>query len=412
MQYTARYLAGAALVALSALAPATPAMAAEDLIVQSTTSIRDTGLMENVIIPQFRKQHPEYNLKFVAVGTGQAITNARAGQGDVLIMHAPPLEQQFVADGFSVEPVGRLMAWNDFVILGPASDPAGVAAKARNDAAGAFEAIAAAGAAGKAHFVSRGDNSGTNLKERELWKLTSVVRNAKDEPAAGSGSPSWYHRAGVGQADMLRLTEQCPFAGGGCYTITDRGTYAALVRNGAVKALTVRMDDQAATARGGKLILINPYHVYAVNPQKFAPGQIEAKGAQAFLQFMVSERFQRLLTRYPSSDTVSFFAAAEAAVDVKREAPKRIDRGDSFTVKLKLASAVPGAAPLEGMGVRLARRTADGDFVTIARDTADTRGRASFKVKLSSTANLYVTAPSFRDLTALEEPVGRVVVKR
>ena len=93
--------------------------------------------------------------EFVAVGTGQAITNARAGQGDVLIGHSPPLERQFVADGFSHERVGRTVMWNDYVIVGPASDPAGVMSAARNDAVGAFEAIAAAGAARAERTSSR-----------------------------------------------------------------------------------------------------------------------------------------------------------------------------------------------------------------------------------------------------------------
>ena len=115
---------------------------------QSTTSVRDSGLLEQVIVPDFQRQYPQWRLKVVAVGTGQAIANARAGQGDVLITHAPPLEAQFVADGFSLEPEGRTIMWNDFVIVGPPGDPAGVAAAGRHDAAAAFEAIAAAGAPG------------------------------------------------------------------------------------------------------------------------------------------------------------------------------------------------------------------------------------------------------------------------
>src|SRR6185503_6619049 len=124
---------------------------------------------------------PQYDLKFIAVGTGQAITNARAGQGDVLIGHSPALERQFVRDGFSDEPIGRTVMWNDFVIVGPASDPAGILRRARTDAVGAFEAIAAAGAAGKANFVSRGDKSGTNTKELDIWGLSRVARTPENE---------------------------------------------------------------------------------------------------------------------------------------------------------------------------------------------------------------------------------------
>src|SRR4051812_39960776 len=152
------------------------------LIVQSTTSVRDSGVLDQLITPQFEKRFPQYDLRFVAVGTGQAITNARAGQGDVLIAPSPVLEAQFVQDGFSYEPIGRTVMWNDFVIVGPASDPAGILKAARNDGVSAFEAIAAAGAAGRANFVSRGDNSGTNTKEKDIWGLSRVARTAANEP--------------------------------------------------------------------------------------------------------------------------------------------------------------------------------------------------------------------------------------
>ena len=160
---------------LAAAAATAGAQQKRSLIVQSTTSVRDSGVLDQLITPQFKRRFPQYDLKFVAVGTGQAITNARAGQGDVLIGHSPAAERQFVRDGFSYERVGRTVMWNDFVIVGPANDPAGVLRRARTDAVGALEAIAAAGAAGKAHFVSRGDKSGTNSKELEIWALSRVA---------------------------------------------------------------------------------------------------------------------------------------------------------------------------------------------------------------------------------------------
>src|SRR4051812_5335761 len=149
----------AAVLAAAAVEPEQPrTLQKRALIVQSTTSVRDSGLLEKLIAPQFERRFPQFDLKFIAVGTGQAIANARAGQGDVLIGHSPPLERRFVRDGFSFEPVGRTVMWNDFVIVGPASDPAGILRAARHDGVSAFEAIAKAGAAGKAGFCSRGDD--------------------------------------------------------------------------------------------------------------------------------------------------------------------------------------------------------------------------------------------------------------
>src|SRR5690242_10505585 len=213
---TSRRWAGAVVLALAVVLSGAATAGAQQpkrpLIVQSTTSVRDSGVLDQLITPQFEKRFPQYDLRFVAVGTGQAITNARAGQGDVLIGHSPALEQQFVQDGFSDEPIGRTVMWKDFVFVGAASKPPGVLRTARNAAVGAFEAIAAAGAAGRAHFVSRGDNSGTNMKERDIWGLSRIAHDARNEPAG-----PWYHKAGLGMADTLRLTQQCPFPGGGCY---------------------------------------------------------------------------------------------------------------------------------------------------------------------------------------------------
>src|ERR1700750_940164 len=145
----ARGRAGAiALAAAAVFAAATGSASAQQrrsLIVQSTTSVRDSGVLDQLITPQFKRRFPQYDLKFIAVGTGQAIANARAGQGDVLIGPSPKLEQQFVKDGFSYERVGRTVMWNDFVIVGPAADPAGVLRRARTDAVGGLEAIDEAG---------------------------------------------------------------------------------------------------------------------------------------------------------------------------------------------------------------------------------------------------------------------------
>ncbi len=170
-------------------------------------------MLDQLITPQFERRFPQYDLKFVAVGTGQAITNARAGQGDVLIGHSPALERQFVADGFSDEPVGRTVMWNDYVIVGPASDPAGVLRAARNDAAGALEAIAAAGAAGRAHFVSRGDNSGTNTKEREIWGADRRRAQRAQRARRRAGNPAWYHLAGAGHGGHAAPDAAVPVRG-------------------------------------------------------------------------------------------------------------------------------------------------------------------------------------------------------
>ena len=394
-------LAGVCLVG----APAASAQTPQDLVVQSTTSVRDSGLLAEVIIPQFQQRYPQWRLRVVAVGTGQAIVNARAGQGDVLITHAPALEQQFLADGFSLEPFGRSIMWNDYVIVGPANDPAGVGAAGRNNAAAAFSAIAAAGAAGRATFVSRGDNSGTNTKEREVWGLTSVARNARNEPA---GNPAWYLRAGLGMADTLRLTQQCP-SRTGCYTITDRGTLEQLIANGAITSLPIVMDDQAATAPGGSSLMINQYRGYALNPAKVPAAKTE--GALAFLDFLTARYFQGVLTRFPTREKPGFFPAAFPAVDLDGRLRRTLSARRALTLRGTIASTVPGQPALNDIGVRLSRFTSSVSSRTLASDAASGNGAFRLRWRPDRSGELFLTTRRFRDYSPLRESLGRVRVR-
>jgi tungstate transport system substrate-binding protein len=391
---------------MSATASAGAQQPKTPLIVQSTTSVRDSGVLDQLITPEFEKRFPQYDLRFVAVGTGQAITNAMAGQGDVLIGHSPALEAQFVQGGFSREPIGRTVMWNDFVIVGPANDPAGILKAARNDAASAFEAIAAAGAAGQANFVSRGDNSGTNSKEKEIWGLTGVPRTAANEPA---GSPPWYHKAGLGMADTLRLTQQCPFPGGGCYTITDRGTLQQLTNNGAITALQTVMDNQSASARGGQNLMLNVYNVYAVNPAKFP--NVNLQGALAFLDFMTSPQFQAALAKFPSAQRPGFFPAAFPQVKLSRTPSKRIRANRFLTLSGTISSTVPGADPLQGISLRLARLPTAVTPVVLDRDHASSTGTFRIRTRITRSGTLFLTTPRFRNLSPLSQSLGRFTVR-
>jgi ABC-type tungstate transport system permease subunit len=300
--------------------------------------------------------------------------------------------------------------WNDFVIVGPANDPAGVLRRARTDGVGALEAIAAAGAAGRANFVSRGDKSGTNSKELEIWGLGRVARNAANEPAAGAGNPAWYHKAGLGMADTLRLTQQCPFPGGGCYTITDRGTLQQLTHNRAITRLRPVMDDQAAQARGGGNLMLNVYNVYAVNPRKFP--SVNLQGALAFLDFMTSPSFQSALARFPSSKRPGFFPAAVPKVVLsRRPAARTVSAGTRVTFRGTIASAVPGADPLTGLSVRLARLPTPVTPVVVGRARVDSRGRFTVRARVNRSGTLFLTTPRFRNLSPSSLRLARFTVR-
>src|SRR5262245_18041488 len=176
----------------------------ETITLASGTTPRDSGLLD-VLVPLFREQ-TGIEVKVVAVGTGQALELARRGDADVLLAHDPTSEQRFMDEGFGLQ--RRQVMYNDFVLVGPAADPAGVKGQSITEA---FSRVARRGAA----FVPRGDESGTHQKEREIWRQANV------EPKG-----DWYIRAGAGMGQVLRMAGEK-----GAYTLSDRGTYLAQ-RNG------------------------------------------------------------------------------------------------------------------------------------------------------------------------------------
>jgi len=238
---------------------ATALYASSTLILSTTTSTVDSGLLD-VLVPIFEKQ-TGYTVKTISVGSGMAIEMGRRGQADVLLVHSPKDEEKLVSDGFGIN--RKPVMHNDFVLLGPANDPA--KAKAAKNAAEAFKSIASSGAL----FISRGDSSGTHKKELSIWPKASAVL-----------SSIWYIEAGQGMGATLTIANQK-----NAYTISDRATYLAFKDKIKLKILY----------EGDKLLL-NPYHIIEVNPEKFP--NINAKGAKAFSDFLVSQKTQKLIENF------------------------------------------------------------------------------------------------------------------
>src|ERR1051325_3970662 len=230
-----------------------------NIILSTTTSTQDSGLLD-VLVPLFEKQ-TGYSVKTVSVGTGQALALAAKGDADVVLVHAPDLEKKYVAEGKLLN--RRLVMYNDFVIIGPKDDRAKV--RSMKSAAGALKAIAQA----KANFVSRGDNSGTHVLEKSLWKAAGI------EPKG-----SWYIEAGQGMGGTLGIANER-----GAYTITDRGTYLAY---GKRINLPVLVEADRA--------LLNIYSVTEVNPAN-GP-RINSNGGKAFADFMVAPQTQEVIRRF------------------------------------------------------------------------------------------------------------------
>jgi len=229
------------------------------LILATTTSTQDSGLLDE-LIPRFEKQ-TGYAVKTIAVGSGQAIAMGRRGEADVLLVHSPEAEKALVADGSGVN--RRLVMHNDFILVGPAWDPAGIRS---HTAMEALQRIAAT----KATFLSRGDNSGTHAMELKLWKAAGLPFEAQ----------AWYQQTGQGMGQTLAIAAEKK-----AYTLSDRGTYLALQKKLGLAIL-----------HEGDPSLRNVYHVIEVNPTRFP--KVNATGARAFADFMVSKDVQARIKEF------------------------------------------------------------------------------------------------------------------
>ena len=232
---------------------------ARDVILATTTSTQDSGLLD-VLVPRFEAE-TGYRLKPIAVGSGAALELGRRGEADVLLAHSPEAEAAFMAEGFGRD--RTVVMANDFIVVGPVTDPAGIAGA--TDAVAAFQAIAAA----EAPFVSRGDDSGTHALEKRLWQQAAIT------PSGG-----WYTEAGVGMGETLNIANERA-----AYTLADRGTFLALQDR---LDLTVVVE--------GAPELINIYHVITVNPEN-GPA-VNTAGADAFATFLVEPATQRLIAEF------------------------------------------------------------------------------------------------------------------
>jgi tungstate transport system substrate-binding protein len=252
-----------------ALAPAAGA-AERRLRLATTTSTENTGLLDVLLPPFERAQGAQVDV--LSVGTGKALALGRRCDVDVVLVHAPDMEERFVAQGFGAN--RHRVMHNYFIIAGPAADPARVAEAA--NAVGAMRRIARA----RAEFISRGDNSGTNLKELELWEAAGI-------------QPAWpgYQEAGQGMGAVLTIASQKQ-----AYTLSDVGTFRGYQHAGKL--------DLVELFTGGEL-LKNPYSVIAVNPGK-CPG-VRAGLAEAFIDYLVSPRAQELIGAYRAGGKQMFW---------------------------------------------------------------------------------------------------------
>jgi len=247
------------------------------ITLQSTTSTENSGLYDT-ILPAFEKQSG-IKVRVVAVGTGQAIKNAKNGDGDVLLVHATSAEEKFVAEGHGVERFDVM--YNDFVIVGPLEDPAGIAGE--NDVTHALAKIAST----QSIFVSRGDDSGTHKKELKLWKETAI------NPRNYSGQ--WYRESGSGMGATLNTG----VAMNG-YVLTDRSTWISFKNK---QNFVIHLEHESR--------LFNQYGIILVNPEKHP--HVKAEEGQRFIDWLLNEQGQAAIANYKLADQQLFFPNARSA---------------------------------------------------------------------------------------------------
>jgi len=251
----------AGLAVLLVLMAWTPVQAQQkNIILSTTTSTQDSGLLD-VLIPIFEKK-TGYFVKTIAVGSGQAMAMGQKGEADVLLVHSPAAEKKFVAEGYGVN--RKIIMHNDFIVVGPAEDPAKI--KGIKGTPPVFKKIASAGSI----FLSRSDKSGTHSKEMAIWKAAGINPEGQ----------KWYQQTGLGMGQTLNIASEKKG-----YTLADRGTYLALKKNLSLDILAE-----------GDAILLNVYHVIEVNPAKWP--KVNAAGGKAFADFMVSKEVQDIVKTF------------------------------------------------------------------------------------------------------------------
>jgi len=244
------------------------------LTIASTTSTQNSGLFD-ILIPAYEKQsNYAVKVEVIAVGTGGAIRIAKKGDADLLFVHDPFREEKFIAEGFGVN--RRLVMHNDFVILGPVKDPAGI--KGSKSAVDAFELIAEAGSP----FISRGDDSGTNMKELDLWEDAGI--NPKNK--------TWYIESGKKMGDTILAAEAKK-----AYTLSDRGTFLNYESGIRLKVLVE-----------GDILLKNQYSVIAVSPAKFP--DLKYREAMDFIAYVTSPAGQKIIGSYVKHGVNLFYPDA------------------------------------------------------------------------------------------------------
>jgi ABC-type tungstate transport system permease subunit len=441
-----------AALALLALPTLSRADTSSTLTIVGTSDVSDSGLMPNLIIPQFHAAYPQFalpvydgNATLAAIDIAENETGNDYNGSSVLIVHAASLENQFVAGGYSMDnQYGIALFTNDFVLAGapstasPAGDPAGVAANAAHNMVQAFEDVATAGynsgGTPLATFVSRGNGSGTTVEEHEIWQLVGEQTSLPPglllcalpaslgggetpvasgqvaaqgdacpsnggNPPSGTQVPTWYVTTGANQGKNVQDADTCSYSTGAntCYVFSDRGTYDYLKSGtdpaGDITNLTILSNQNSSTAPGGQYLLTNYFHGYVINPnESYDAGQVNVPAAQDFLNFVTSPTVQAELATYlPSIDPEGPpFVADASPIITDSGIPGTDPAGMPVTVTGTVVNAEPGYPALSGKAVAV-DEIEGGLPVPVASGTTNSSGGFSVSFVPPSSGSYQVT---------------------
>jgi tungstate transport system substrate-binding protein len=443
-----------------------PSLASADTLnVIGTSDVSDSGLMQYVIQPVFQAAYPQTTFKYTGSATGTAIGNAKAGTGSpsVLIVHAASLENQFVAGGFSYNnQYGTAIFRNDFVLAGPTADAshANVGANGAHNIAQAFADVATAGVAGNATFFTRGGAAtapGTVVAEHQYWQLVNdagltppgvvlcTVANTAAVPDGGGMSPinpatqatsgqpcpdsgtvsgansdlpSWYKINSGNQAANVVATNACTGTGvvaGGCYSLTDRGTYDYLASGtdpaGTIPGLQILTRDDSASAPGGANALINYFHAYIINPN--SPGEsVNLPAAQNFINLLTSSAVQARLKYYlPTVDPGGPPFVADASPTITAAGiPSTVTAGTPVTVTGQVTNNELGYPALGGKTVSI-DQVKGVTPISVASGTTDATGHYSITFTPASSGSYQVATGAITQIedATLTPPYGDIL---
>ena len=407
------------------------------LTVIGTSDISDSGLMSTVLQPAFTRAYPQFTFKYIGTATGTAISEAESGSAGAraLIVHAASLENRFVAGGYSAEQYGWAIFTNDFVLGGPTGDPAGVGTAGAHNIAQALADVATAGVARTATFVSRGGTPGTTVEEHQLWGLVlsaglapsslllcevNATSGGGEAPIAaghgvtasgqpcpnggalptGSALPSWYVTTGLTQGPNVVAANSCNFPNGGCYVLTDRGTFDYLASDadpaGSIPNLKIVTRADSATAPGGADALVNYFHNYSINPNT-PNATVNVVAAQDWANFLTAQSTQTLIAQYlaHTSDPggAPFKPDASPILSPPAGLPRTYRAGRPVTLTGTVTNAEPGFPALGQVRVTVSQVAGN---LSVPLASALTSAAGAYRIRFipAATGSYIVSTPA------------------